>query len=491
MSDILQRKGSSRFIRRLRAYWKGGASRWVLGTLAASVILSLLDVIPGAWLAVVIALAVTAAFWRQLDRGMPLAQIAALLACLQWLVGPVWYYGGNYAVQHMGMWVPEKDYFAIAVPGCGMFSLGLLLFGRSINQRGMLFPVSRRHFFTIGVLLNAAALCGDVAGRVGPSSLAFAFFLVSQVRYVGVLYLWFSEREKARWLAGLCILPLFMNSSESAMFHDLLIWCGLLFCFWFASRRRTIWMKTSIVTGAALLAFTVQGVKKSYREKVWSGKEASFSDEVIGFWSGFSDLDHTELLEGTMTRLNQGWIVSRVFYYVPANEPFANGETVRDAVIASIVPRFLYADKAEAGGRQNFIRFTGLPLNEVTSMNLSLLGEGYANFGKYGAFVFLFVAGAGISLAIGFCNDFAGSRPAFLFWIPLIFYQAIKAETDSTEIFNQILKGGALAFAGFWVVEKFYSTRFKVVRRRPIRVKTAIAPITALPSSVGSTSHDD
>jgi hypothetical protein len=442
-----------------------GKERVELYILAGCLVCSLLETVPGMWLAVVVTMVAVRALWVCLDQGLPIIQITAVLACLQWLVGPLWYYLGNYAIAEMGMAVSTNEYFSFAVPGTAAFCLGLFILKYPLNQRRILAPVKKDDFFMIGIGLNGCALVGDVAGRIGPESLAFAFFLLSQLRYVGVLYLWFSERMGSRWLAGLCTLPLFLSSAESAMFHDMLIWCGLLFSFWFASRRRTVVLKSLIVAGSLLLAFTIQGVKRSYRDKVWNEQEASLREEVIGFWTNFTELDREDIMENAMTRINQGWIVSRVLFHVPGAEPYAEGETIKNAVIAAAVPRFIYKDKSQAGGRDNFMRFTGLPINEQTSMNISLLGEGYANFGKYGGCVFLFVAGLGIASAFGLCVRFCRRHPLFIFWIPLIFYQSIKAETDTTEILNQIVKGGFLAFACYRAVEYVFPTKRRVIAR--------------------------
>ena len=446
-------------------FQKVGEERVGLYILVGSLSWSLLDVVSGMWLAVPVTLVAMRALWVRLDQGLPIIQITAALACLQWLVGPLWYYLGNYSIQEMGMAVSEREYFSYAVPGTAAFCLGLFAIGYPLNQRRILAPVQKCHFFLIGLGLNGSALIGDVAGRVGPESLAFAFFLLSQFRYVGVLYLWFSERTGSRWLAGLCALPMFFSSGESAMFHDLLIWCGLLFSYWFASRRRTVVLKALIVVGSVLLAFTIQGVKKGYRDKVWNAQEAALTEEMVSFWKNFKELDRDAIMENAMIRINQGWIVSRVLHYVPAGEPYARGETITTAVIAAAVPRVAYKDKAVAGGRDNFMRFTGLPINEQTSMNISLLGEGYANFGNGGGCVFLFIAGLGIAMAFGSCLKFTCTHPVFIFWIPLIFYQAIKAETDCTEIMNQIVKGGALAFTCYWVIEKFLPTKRRTIVR--------------------------
>lgn len=449
---------------------RGGADGWVLVMIALAGLVARFDLAP-AWLtASAVCFGAAHAFIQRMDRGLPLAPIAAWLASLQWLLGALWYYGRNHDFAAMGMAVDADAYFAFAVPATAAFVLGLLLPGFSLHQRRLLADVSRRHFRNTGLLLAAVSLAADVAGRLGPPSLAFGFLLLSQLRYVGALYLWFAPQRGSRWLAALSLVPLFAGSAESAMFHDLLLWGGLLFCFAFASRPRSWLTKSLLIAGALVVAVTLQGIKQSFREKVWNEHEASLTHEILSFWSGFEKMDIDVLEQGVLARLNQAWIVSQVMHHVPSGEPYANGATVVDAVVAAAVPRFLVPDKAEAGGRANFTRFTGLPLVGSTSMNLSLLGEGYANFGGDGSIVFLFFCGAAVSLAIGVCFRWTRCRPLFVFWIPLVFYQAVKAETDLTEILNQIVKGGMVAVVCFIIVEQVLPTVRCMSRARSLRM---------------------
>lgn len=444
----------------------GGADTLSLGLVAGAGFISFLDMFPLSLLAFIVTFGAMRALFIRIDQGLPLTQIAALLACLQWLVGPVWYYERDFNHAIMGMAVSSEEYLNYAIPGTAAFVLGLLIFGYSLKQRSMMAMISHKDFFVIGLALNGIALAGDLAGRLGPAGLSFAFFLISQLRYVGVLYLWFSPKPGAKWLAGIATLPLFFATAGSAMFHDMLLWSGLLFCFWFATRKRLAWQKFAVLVAAGLVALTIQGVKQSYRAKVWKNQDASLTAEIVTFWTNLSDLEPDEIEESLLLRLNQGWIVSTVMHHVPAAEPFARGDTINDAFIAAAVPRFLMPDKAMAGGRVNYTRFTGLPINESTSMNISLLGEGYANFGSIGGTAFLFFTGLGISLSVAICLKWSTRYPVFIFWIPLIFYQAIKAETDLTEILNHIIKGGALAFSCYWVVEKLFPTKLRSIGRQ-------------------------
>src|SRR4029077_16358391 len=75
-------------------------------------------------------------------------------------------------------------------------------------------------------------------------------------------------------------------------------------------------------------------------------------------------------------RLNQGWLVATTMYNVPDKHPYAYGETIWQSVAASFVPRFIWPDKPEAGGKANLKRFWGFNLVGY-SMNIGPIGEAY------------------------------------------------------------------------------------------------------------------
>jgi hypothetical protein len=144
---------------------------------------------------------------------------------------------------------------------------------------------------------------------------------------------------------------------------------------------------------------------------------------------------------------------------VPENEPYAHGETIRDGIVASLVPRFLMPGKATAGGQQTFTRFTGLNLLPGTSMGASLLGEGYGNFGWLGGTLFLFVYGFALAAIVtGLCVWFSGN-PLFLAFLPNIFLQGIKAETDFVTSANFIAKSALLHLILYVLLRKVLSFR--------------------------------
>ena len=134
---------------------------------------------------------------------------------------------------------------------------------------------------------------------------------------------------------------------------------------------------------------------------------------------------------------------------------------IADAILGAMVPRFLWANKATAGGRESFRRFTGLRILDSTSMAISPLGEAYANFGELQGTVFMVVFGAGFAVFYRLTLRYCLKYPTFLFWIPLIFYQAVKAETELLVVMNQLVKGSVVAFGCHFLVERVFPTRIR------------------------------
>lgn len=393
-------------------------------------------------------------FQKRMDQGLPLMQMASLMGVLQWTVGPLLSYRTSLVEGRYAMYTDEANYFSFALPGAAAYVLGLLGIGSSVRQRELMSGVKGEHYMTIGLALNAVALAARFGASMIPGSLAFAVHLLSQVGYVGVLYFLFSGHpHRWRWIA-LSLAPLFKSSGESAMFHDIILWLGLLFCYWYGLRQHTTAAKIGLLLAGVLMIFTIQGIKADYRAKVWNGEEASLGENAVNFWTDSNPFESDAVLANVIMRLNQGWIISAVLTNVPTLEPYAEGETLVNAVVATLVPRFLMPDKATAGGQINFRRFTGLRLEEGTSMAVSPLGEAYANFGREGGILLMVIFGLGFAAFYAFCLRYALKDASFVFWIPLIFYQAIKAETEFVTVLNQISKGALVAFALHWVISK-------------------------------------
>ncbi|MFN9040620.1 MAG: hypothetical protein ACK5YO_30300, partial [Planctomyces sp.] len=56
---------------------------------------------------------------------------------------------------------------------------------------------------------------------------------------------------------------------------------------------------------------------------------------------------------------------------------------------------------------------------------------------------------------------FVSGHPTFFFWLPLIFYQAVKAETEFGVVLNQLSKGGVVAVAGYYFIQMNFPARLR------------------------------
>ncbi len=135
-----------------------------------------------------------------------------------------------------------------------------------------------------------------------------------------------------------------------------------------------------------------------YRELAWR-QQAGVVEKLakVGnmfFDFEFFDPDNELHLNNIDRRLNQNWLVgSSVEYMEAGNREFANGETLFNAVIA-LIPRILWPDKPKVGGGGDLVtNYTGIYFAKYTSVGAGQILEFYANFGRYGVVLGMFILG--------------------------------------------------------------------------------------------------
>jgi len=407
-------------------------------------------------------------FQKRLDQGVPLLQLTGLISVLQWLVGPVLAYNLDYQYGRYQMYVDEATYFEYALPATALYVAVMLAIGASIRQRELLADLDRSNFVKIGFFLNIAAFVVQVAITRAPSSLFFFLALITQARYVGAIYFLMSRHPLRLLFAAGSLAFLLMSSVSVGMFHDMLLWLALTFCYWFARRRWTLQAKLLTLSVSALLLFALQVVKQDYRQQLKSGQQPSLVGMMFSYLAPTGAAWSDGALAYAVVRLNQGWIVSKIMEHVPDEEPYADGETIKQAFVSSLLPRFLAPDKKEAGGRENFMRYTGLNLEMNTSMGISPLGEAYANFGTLGGALTMMGFGAFFGFLFKLTLRLLVRRPTFFFWLPLIFYQSIKAETEFVVVLNQLSKGSVVAVALFLFTDLNFPVRARKFVLKPM-----------------------
>jgi hypothetical protein len=243
-------------------------------------------------------------------------------------------------------------------------------------------------------------------------------------------------------------------SLQSGFFHNLIILASFLSFFLF-HKHTSFLRKLTLISLGFMSLYTIQLVKGEYRSIIWESKgdvnifssfysvleKELFSEPSYTSHSSNSRSDEEEQ-NNINTRLNQGWIISKIMENVPKNQDYFEGSTITEAIESAILPRVFFPNKK--GAEQAIINFksmSGIDLNDGTSMGLSVIGEFYGNFGVVGGWIAIFLYGLILALSIKFITSALGyNSPLILFWLLLFFFQVVKAETELMKVINHIVK---------------------------------------------------
>lgn len=394
---------------------------------------------------------------------IPILELLLLIAGLQWVIGPVLEYANDFQHYKYYMYVDKFTYMSYVVPAYLALLLAIF-FGIRTEPKLIIKPEYFYKYDSYGVFILFIGVVCDFLLNVVPNSLQFFFFLLANFKYVGALILLFSNKKSHRYLFYGSILYLFFNSLKSAMFHDFILWGTFFYMFWAYKVKPSVKTSLLIIVCGFFFGTAIQAVKSDFRLQVWegySGNKLELFVDILNKKISGSLTENTEEQGELNVRLNQGWIISAIMGHTPQVQPFAYGETITEAVFASALPRFLNPNKKEAGGVDNFLKYTGLPLGENTSMGLSLVGEFYANFGVFGGIFLMGLWGWVLSKFWHFLIKKSKSKGIIIFFLPLIFLQVIKAETELIVVLNHLVKSVIILFLFLWAAKKFLNWKFE------------------------------
>jgi hypothetical protein len=442
-----------------------------------------LEVLPNGWLGASMLLLVSARLYRNIDHTITMLELAALIIVLQCVIGPLLMYQSDYIHHKYMMYVHPNTYFQYVIPAVAAFIAAL--FYPIKGMRSLSLYISKgKNIQTLGFYLLGIGILGSL-GAIEPS-MRFFFYLAAQFKYVGAICL-FVSGYRFRWLILICVLfSSYLNSAEQGMFGELFFWGCFIATFILLRLPKSHTLKISLFVGGALVLLTLQGVKAEYREALKEGRDTSLVSLLSEtFWSLGSVYENNDFRHVALARLNQGWIISKTMQYVPTVEPFANGETIKEAVYSSLVPRFLDKNKTTAGGRENFLRYTGLYIMTDTTMCLGLLGEAYVNYGTNGGIILMLILGILFNRIFAFFIGLGKRNSYFLLCLPLIFLQAVKPDTEFVVVVNHLTKATLIVFMVYLVLPNLFGSlknKYKTKsvartihsknKRRPLRVGT-------------------
>lgn len=396
-------------------------------------------------------------FTLKLGKKMPIREMIAILSLIQLVITPFLDYHIFPNLTYYGMSVDEIRYMNYAVPANILLILGLNAFklNNQINYDTLLLKISKNLKGNSGFGFSLIIL-GFIAGitlNFVPPTLSFIFLLISYFKYVGALYIIFSGVRLSKFWFILIYGSLIISSILAGMFIDLFIW-GLFLIILLSFRY-----KLKLVNNISLLliiftfAFSVQAIKGGYRASIWT---FDINNPIELFYSMISEvfdkptlLFEREVIDFQIARLNQGWIVAKIMNQVPSSVPYAEGETVYDAFMASILPRFASTEKSGAGNQYLFMYYTGHKLYGSTTMNLGLLGEAYANFGFIIGALFVGLFGLLLNYVIYKVENYSKIFPTLILWLPFILTYPIRPGNDIVVLLNYLFKSIFITFLFF------------------------------------------
>lgn len=408
---------------------------------------------------ILIVLFIAIRFFNKIGKSLPVIELMLLIAGSQWVFGAYNSYLISYEHFKYYMRVDESTYMSYIVPAFFLFTIILLLKTKNYNFKLDFNPekyvVFGRYFLVIGFI-------ADLLTSIIPSSLLFLVYIISLFKFTGAGILLFSRKRVDRIFFFAILLLLVYQAIMSSFFHDLILWGIFLFMFWAIKNKPTNKLKLLVFFIASISIFAIQTVKATFREAIYSGNSFNKLELFTTILQQNLDgnfLSNINNLSTVNIRLNQGWHISAIMDNVPQNQPFANGITVFEAVEASLVPRFLSPNKKTAGGRDNFTKYTGLNLQKNTSMGMSIIGEAYANFGNVGGMIFMSVWAWFIGWYWKKIIQISKKHPLLIFFIPLMFLQVVKAETELIVVLNHLTKVSFVIWLFFLFSKKYLNLK--------------------------------
>lgn len=362
-----------------------------------------------------------------------------------------WYEG------YLEMAVSLEEYFSVAMPSTFMLLIGLAYPHAHVNEEHRKFLPDIAEYLKekrgVGYFLFWV---GAAATFLRSMDLGLGLFveLAAQLVYIGGLYIWFSPTSKNKnlYLIAVFLFPL-VQSVQEAMFGVLVFW-GLFLIMLITLRYKIHFVfKLGIIAFGMVVMLFLQSIKFDYRqtiqfavdkESITMSERAEIMQDLWRVRVENPDLLFgPKMMSGAMDRTNQGKLVSMAISYVPASEPYADGETIYKHMLASLIPRFLWPDKPEVGGKANMIRFTGYDPGENTSMDIGPLGDAYVNFGKFGGAVFMFFYGLFFSFFLyKLFSIGVGGMWSMILWIPLFYTGAVQMDSSFLACVGHIIKSG-------------------------------------------------
>lgn len=417
-------------------------------------------------------------FVDNLGKKLNILDIITLPAIFQYLIMPIASYHHfnreNFLARLWArfMWVPSDTYYDFMFPCTIALIIGLKLplFFRSKMykdqidyKRGVFHYVGKMKWE--GLSLVAIGIIASLFVGSVPSSLGHVFFLLSYLLFIGIFYCLYSDFPMKKIVLWSGFGFLILRSVFLGMFGELIFMCIMATILLTLGVRISLLKKCITLAIASFVVLLIQVVKPEYRDKIWFNQDSEQSNislfiEIISekITDPSAIFSNEAVWFNIYSRFNQGLYVGLVQRTVPAKLPYANGETINESIAGAIVPRLLWPDKQTSGGTANFKRFLGYDLKGY-SVGISPYGEAWGNYGRTGGIIFMFVFGLMFNFIFSWILKIAVGTPSLILWLPLMFFYAVKIESDVFSMVNSLFKACMFTFIMYKLYPLFFRGR--------------------------------
>ena len=396
---------------------------------------------------------------------IPTRYLLGSFMCIQFFIGPTFAYNGldKYQYFKYQMRIPESQYFAYAIPAVLFFIIGLHISagkykGEIVDRKGVELFVKKNPGLPYAFIV--LGFFASIISGFFSSELAFVFYLLGSFKFIGLFLLVLGSKQIKVWPLVLVIGSIISSSLGSGMFHDLLTWIIFSAAVFGIKYKFTFKIKLIGLSSFIFIALTIQILKGSFRDL--SGKKDL--ESFVNVYDQKNDeggVFSFQSLALANVRINQGFIITNIISTVPDMVPFAHGEEMNEILESAIMPRFLDPNKLKAGDRGIFVKYSGIPVQEGTSMGLSSLGDAYVNYGTWGGVIFMFILGYFYSEILKVFQKTSAIYPVLILFVPLVFYYPIRPDCELQTILGHVVKSCFLIF----VMIQVWKTKFLVNKR--------------------------
>ena len=390
----------------------------------------------------------------QLGHRLLIVEIINAVACVEVLLVPVLFY----AIAPESMPLESNTYFGYALPATTAMLIGLNYFNRQTPKEHFTYFDTVRQYLTgrsavgLGMIVVGTASVGLL--NVVPLSIKNLVNLFVSLLYTGVLYTIFSDSKHKLLAVTVAFFALGYQTVQTGTFAELVGWLALFVVFWLAGGGRKIspvWT-FAVIGGGLMTMILLQSIKLEYRVSTWGSRTDERKGDAQLMLTLLADrlqrpeaLLNPVFLFASTARFNQGYFIGHTMAFVPGSEPYANGDVLK-YLVAPLIPRVVWPGKPVTGGRDNIRRFTPIQLTENTSVDISPMGEAYANFGRLGGVFYMLLYGLLFGGVFYQILSIALTRPTLILWIPKLFMGCLTKETDLYAEWGSLLHGLIFVF---------------------------------------------